>query len=66
MEGRRREVEEQARAAWTAGPAEPMTAAAAAEPDDLRVREAAAVWAHVRVLAEALERALGARPGASA
>ncbi len=35
----------------------------APSPTRLRVREAAAVWAHVRVLAEALEQALGARPG---
>jgi hypothetical protein len=44
-----------------------MTAAAGAapEPDALRVREAAAVWAHVRVTAEALEAALAAPPEAS-
>jgi hypothetical protein len=54
QEPRRRRVEERALAAW------------GAEPDDERVGEAAAVWAHVRVLAEALEHALGAHPGASA
>jgi hypothetical protein len=42
-----------------------MTAAVSPEPEETRAREAAAVWAHVRVLAEALERALGARPGAT-
>jgi hypothetical protein len=62
-EGRRLEVEAEARAAWASGPAvgsaQPMTAAPSApEPDELRVREAAAVWAHVRVLAEALEHEL--------
>ena len=40
-----------------------MSAAQSApEPDEMRVQEAAAVWAHVQVLAEALEHALGARP----
>ena len=61
-EARRREVEEEAVAGWGAGPATesetPMTAASSPELDELRVREAAAVWAHVRVLAEALEDAL--------
>ena len=47
-------------------PPQPVTAAASPEPDELRVSEAAAVWAHVSLLAEALEHALGARPGASA
>ncbi len=69
QEARRIEVEEEAVAAWGSGPARepgtPMTAAPAPELDELRVREAAAVWAHVRVLTEALEHALGARPGAS-
>ena len=68
QERRRREVEEQARAAWRAGPAPASspraTAAPSPEPDELRVSEAAAVWAHVRLLAEALEHALGARPEA--
>jgi hypothetical protein len=49
--GRRREVEARAVDAWAA-PADGR------EPDALRVREAAAVWAHVRVLAESLEQAL--------
>jgi hypothetical protein len=70
QEARRREVEDTALAAWGAesprAASEPMTAAAPPEPDEARVREAAAVWAHVRVLAEALEQALGARPGTSA
>jgi hypothetical protein len=69
-EARRREVEATALGAWGSGPAPPasesMTAAASVEPDEARVREAAAVWAHVRLLAEALEQALGACPGASA
>ena len=53
QEGRRREVERQAAAAW-----EPLPGV-----DALRAREAAAVWAHVRVMAEALEQGL---PRASA
>ncbi|HSJ74395.1 MAG TPA: hypothetical protein VK904_08770 [Miltoncostaeaceae bacterium] len=53
QEGRRRQVEAEAAAAWEPGPG----------TDDPRAREAAAVWAHVRVLAEALEQEL---PGASA
>ena len=64
---RRREVEATVLAAWGPGPApaasEPMTAAVSPEPEETRAREAAAVWAHVRVLAEALERALGRAPG---
>lgn len=64
----RRDVEEQARAAWGAGPPpgteQRMTAAP--EPDEVRVQEAAAVWAHVRLLAEALEHALATRPEAPA
>jgi hypothetical protein len=41
-----------------------MTAAreSAPAPDELRVQEAAAVWAHVRTTAEALEAALAAPP----
>ena len=65
-EARRREVEREALDAW-GGPAQgpEMTAAreAAPEPDELRVQEAAAVWAHVRVTAEALEAALAAPEG---
>ncbi len=53
QERRRREVERAAVAAWRPGPG----------GDGPRAREAAAVWAHVRVLAEALERGL---PGAPA
>ena len=49
---RRRAMEEEARAAWAAGPG----------TDELRVAEAAAVWAHVRGLAEALENALPEGP----
>jgi hypothetical protein len=64
----RREVERRAREAWStageAGAVPPMTAAAdtAPEPDATRIEEAAAVWAHVRSLADALEHALRARP----
>jgi hypothetical protein len=66
QETARRAVEAQARAAWSAGPppgaGQSMTAAVnAPEPDAMRVEEAAAIWAHVRMLAEALEHAL-ARP----
>ena len=68
---RRREVEREALAAWGAGVppggAPEMSAATAApESDEMRVQEAAAVWAHVRVTAEALEAALEARPEAPA
>jgi hypothetical protein len=61
-ESRRREVEREALAAWGSGPppehGPEMTAAAGApEPDEMRIQEAAAVWAHVRLLAEALEHA---------
>jgi hypothetical protein len=49
------------------GSEQPLSAAEAApEPDAMRVQEAAAVWAHVRVLAAALEHALATRPGAPA
>jgi hypothetical protein len=66
-EGRRREVEGEARAAWSAAPAPGSggrlsAADAAPEPEEMRVREAAAVWAHVQVLAEALEHTLQTRP----
>jgi hypothetical protein len=67
-EERRRAVEREALDAWGGAPDGPeMTAAAEAspEPDAVRVREAAAVWAHVRVTAEALEAALAAPPEAS-
>lgn len=63
----RHEIESQARLAWSAAPhpgAEQALSAAesAPEPDAMRVQEAAAVWAHVRVLAGALEHALSTRP----
>lgn len=64
-ESRRREVEREAVAAWGGGAhGTEMTAAreSAPEPDELRVQEAAAVWAHVRTTAEALEAALAAPP----
>lgn len=65
---RRRAVEAEARAAWGGAPPpgseERMTAAP--EADAVRVQEAAAVWAHVRLLAEALEHALATRPEAPA
>jgi ferric-dicitrate binding protein FerR (iron transport regulator) len=71
QEAHRRAIEEEARAAWGGGPPpgteQAMSAATSApEPDEMRVAEAAAVWAHVRVLAEALEHALGAGPEAPA
>lgn len=62
---RRREVEREAVEAWGGTAHGPeMTAAreSAPEPDELRVQEAAAVWAHVRTTAEALEAALAAPP----
>ena len=64
-EGRRREAEREAVEAWGAAPrGQEMTAAreSAPEPDELRVQEAAAVWAHVRTTAEALEATLAAPP----
>ena len=68
QEPHRREVEAEAVAAWGAAPHpgsdQPMTAAP--ETDEARVREAAAVWAHVQVLAEALEHTLSTRPEAPA
>ncbi|WP_217915521.1 hypothetical protein [Miltoncostaea marina] len=67
-EDRRRAVEEEARRAWGPAPAPgaDQVATAAPEPDAERVREAAAVWSHVRILTEALEAALASRPGAPA
>jgi hypothetical protein len=67
QEGHRREIEAEARAAWGSGPPpgteQAMSAATSApEPDEMRVAEAAAVWAHVQILAEALEHALKAAP----
>ncbi len=67
----RREIEDQARRAWGAaappGSGNALTAAASArELDETRVQEAAAVWAHVRVLAEALGHVLTTRPEAPA
>lgn len=57
--GRLRQIEAEAREAWSAAPAAGRTSAASTpEPDALRVAEAAAVWAHVRVLTEALEETL--------
>ena len=68
QEPHRREVEAEAVAAWGAAPHpgsdQPMTAAP--ETDEARVREAASVWAHVQVLAEALEHTLSTRPEAPA
>lgn len=67
QEAHRREIEHEARAAWGPGPQpgteQAMSAATGApEPEEMRVQEAAAVWAHVRILAEALEHALRAHP----
>lgn len=69
QEGHRREIEAEARAAWGSDPPpgtrQAMSAATSApEPDATRVEEAAAIWAHVRILTEALEHALSARPDA--
>jgi hypothetical protein len=69
QEAHRREIEAEARAAWSAGPppgsTQAMSAATSApEPDDMRVQEASAVWAHVRLLTEALEHALATVPEA--
>lgn len=68
QESARRGVEAEARAAWGSGPPpgtdQRMTAAP--EPDEVRVQEAAAVWAHVRTLAEGLEHVLSTRPEAPA
>ncbi len=67
-EGRRRAVEREAVEAWGAAAQAPeMTAAreSAPEPDEVRVQEAAAVWAHVRTTAEALEATLAASPESS-
>lgn len=63
---RRRGVEADARAAWSAdlAPMEgrPATAGERVEPDEARVAQAAAVWAHVLVLTESIGREL-AEPG---
>lgn len=65
---RRRKVEAEARAAWGKDPApmegRPATAGERAEPDEMRVVQAAAVWAHVLVLTEALAEVLGGAPPA--
>ncbi len=64
-EAERKTIEREALDAWGGAARAPeMTAAAesAPEPDALRVQEAAAVWAHVRVTAGALEAALAAPP----
>ncbi|MGI9538826.1 MAG: hypothetical protein ACR2N6_01600, partial [Miltoncostaeaceae bacterium] len=65
---RLRELETEARDSW-AGDApkqEPMSKAARPEADETRVAEAAAVWAHVRVLAAALAHLLGPRTTSTA
>jgi hypothetical protein len=67
-EGRLREIESEAAAAWSErdldedASTKPMTAARP-EADPERIAEAAAVWAHVRLLAEALAAELAAAPG---
>jgi len=65
--GRRRAVEAEARAAWSADPApmerRPATAGERAEPDEARVVQAAAVWAHVLVLTESISQELAAPGG---
>jgi hypothetical protein len=67
-EGERRAVEAEARAAWAAAPppGSDQRMTAAPEPDEVRVQEAAAVWAHVTTLAEGLEHVLSTRPEAPA
>ncbi len=64
QESRRRAVEAGARAAWAGGApgggGERLSAAPDAE--ELRVQEAAAVWAHVSLLTEALEHVLTTPP----
>ncbi|MEQ9337798.1 MAG: hypothetical protein RJQ03_11465, partial [Miltoncostaeaceae bacterium] len=66
---RRRQVEAEARAAWGRDPApmegRPATAGERVEPDEMRVVQAAAVWAHVLVLTEALAEVLGSDPAAA-
>jgi len=64
QEAHRREIEMEAFAAWGSGPhpGSDQQMTAAPEADEMRVREAASVWAHVRVLAEALEHTLQTRP----
>lgn len=66
--GRLRELEAEARQSWAGDAAqqEPMTKAARPEADEVRVAEAAAVWAHVRVLAAALSHLLGPRAASTA
>ncbi len=69
QESRRRSVEAEARAAWGSGPPpgaqQAMSAATSSpEPDDIRVQEAASLWAHVQMLAEALEHVLEEGPEA--
>lgn len=63
---RRRQVEAEAREAWGKDPApmegRPATAGERVEPDEIRVAQAAAVWAHVLVLTEALAEVLGGAP----
>jgi hypothetical protein len=65
---RRREVEAEARAAWSADPSpmedRPATAGERVEPDEARVAQAAAVWAHVLVLTESLAAELAGPPPA--
>jgi hypothetical protein len=62
-QSRRRAVEAEARAAWSADPApmesRPATAGERAGPDEARVIQAAAVWAHVRTLTESLAAEIG-------
>lgn len=66
QDAHRREIEAEARAAWAESPVprpqqEMSAASSAPEPDEMRVQEAASIWSHVRILAEALEHALADR-----
>lgn len=70
-DARLRQVEAEALAAWGARQveADPETrsmSAAPPEADPTRIAEAAAVWAHVRILTEAMAAELTAQPAASA
>ena len=64
---RRRDLEAEARLAWSSAPPpdadRPATAGERVEPDDARIAQAAAVWAHVLVLTESLAAELGDAAG---
>ncbi len=62
------ELEAEARESWArdAVEQEPMTKASQPEADETRVAEAAAVWAHVRLLTAALAELLGPQTASTA